>query len=215
MELLRTLGIDFENEKLYEDAFKHSSYANENDSNDYEKLEFLGDAVLELIISDYLYELNLDEGAMTKMRACYVCENALYTYAKGLNFEKYILLGLGEVSANATIMADVFEAFIGSLYLDKGFSYTKEKILSIMVPYIDKKINFLKDYKSEFQELVQTEKKSAIYNIVSESGPAHNKNYVCEVVVDGLVMGRGEGTSKKQAEQNAAKEALSKQAKIQ
>ena len=214
MDIFDKLGMIPNNESLYVDCFKHSSYANENGGADYEKLEFLGDAVLELAISDYLYKKEFDEGIMTKTRASYVCENALAVYASDLGFDKYILLGSGEITPNNTIMADVFEAFLGSMYLDKGYDFTKDIILSIIVPYINRNADFLKDYKSELQELVQTERKSAVYNTISESGPAHDKNYVCEVVVDDIRMGTGSGSSKKQAEQNAAKEALSKQAKI-
>ena len=148
-EILEKLGIHT-NPLLYQRAFTHTSYSNEHNVESYERLEFLGDAVLELAISDYLYqEKHLEEGTMTKMRACYVCEEACATYAKELSFDQEILLGSGESEANTTILADVFESFIGAMYLDQGFSYTSRFVMKIILPYIEKKVNFLHDYKSE------------------------------------------------------------------
>lgn len=215
MKIFDNLNINPNNLNLYEEAFTHTSYTNENpDDTNYERLEFLGDAVLELIISDYLYkERQLEEGKMTKIRSSYVCEAACATYARDLNFDEEIRLGSGEPAPNDTILADVFEAFIGALYLDKGFEYTKEIILNIIIKYINDKVEFLQDYKSKLQELVQTVKQSVIYEIIDEQGPAHDKTFTCQVKVDDIIMGEGVGHSKKQAEQEAAKEALSKQAK--
>lgn len=212
MEIIDKLNIKTNNYDLYRTAFTHTSYSNEHVGCDsYERLEFLGDAVLELIISNYLYqEKHLEEGTMTKMRASYVCEEACCTYAKKLEFDKYILLGSGEASASVTIMADVFESFIGATYLDQGFEFVNEFVLSIIVDYINRGIDFLHDYKSELQELVQTEKKSAVYEVIDEKGPAHDKTFTCQVKVDEIIMGVGSGSSKKSAEQEAAKEALSK-----
>ena len=155
----------------------------------------------------------LNEGSMTKKRASYVCEEALATYAKDLNFEKDIKLGGSEPEPNDTIIADVFEAFIAACYLDKGLEFTKTMVLKIVTKYIDENVDFLHDYKSTLQELVQTDKKSVVYEIISETGPSHDKTFVCQVLVDGIVLGKGTGGSKKQAEQMAAKEALKKQAK--
>jgi len=198
---------------LYEAAFTHTSYSNEYpECDNYERLEFLGDAVLEIVISEYLYkEKHIDEGLMTKMRASYVCELACATYAKDLGFHECIRLGSGESEANETILADVFEAFIGACYLDQGFNFVKKLVLDIIIKYIDNKADFLHDYKSELQELVQTVKKSVVYEVVDEQGPAHNKTFTSIVLVDGIYMGKGVGGSKKSAEQMAAKEALSKQ----
>ena len=123
------------------------------------------------------------------------------------------MLGSGEACANTTILADVFESFIGAMYLDQGFAYTSQFVMKIIQPYIQKKIDFLHDYKSELLELVQTVRKSVSYEIIDESGPAHNKTFVCQVMVDNIVMGIGKGSSKKAAEQAAAKVALEKQAK--
>ena len=214
MKILEKLNIKTDNVKLYEIAFTHTSYSNEHDCDNYERLEFLGDAVLELIISDYLFnEKYLEEGTMTKMRSSYVCEEACATYADDLGFGEYIRLGSGEIEANETIMADVFESFIGAMYLDKGFAFTNDIVLAIIKKYINKGIDFLHDYKSELQELVQTGNKSVIYEVIDEKGPAHDKVFTSQVKVGDVVMGKGVGTSKKSAEQEAAKVALSKQVK--
>ena len=216
MRIFKKFNFNPTNINLYYTAFTHTSYAHENPScSSYERLEFLGDAVLELIISNYLYkERRLEEGQMTKMRASYVCENALARYANDLKFYEDIKLGSGEPTANNTILADVFEAFVAALYLDQGYDFTKDLILDIIIKYIDKGIDFLQDYKSNLQELVQTVKKSVIYEIIDEKGPAHDKVFTCQVKVDGVVFGKGKGKSKKESEQEAAKDALSKQAKI-
>ena len=150
---------------------------------------------------------------MTKMRSSYVCEEACATYANDLKFGEYIKLGSGEEEANVTILADVFESFIGATYLDQGFDFTNKMVLKIITEYINKGIDFLHDYKSELQELVQTFKKSVIYEVIDEKGPAHDKTFVSQVKVDDIVMGVGKGSSKKSAEQKAAKAALKKQVK--
>ena len=215
MELFNKLNIEVNSGDLYIEALTHTSYSNENEGcESYERLEFLGDAVLELIISDYLYnEKELKEGTMTKFRATYVCEAACCTYARELGLDEYIRLGSGEVEANTTIIADVFEAFIAAMYLDKGFKFTSNFVMNIMKKYIDRNVDFLHDYKSELQEKVQTVRKSVVYEVIKEEGPAHNKRFTCQVLVDGIVMGVGKGGSKKNAEQEAARIALLKQAK--
>lgn len=174
MKVFKHININPTNMNLYSTAVTHSSYTNENPSYpDYERLEFLGDAVLEIIISDYLYkERKLEEGIMTKMRASYVCEEACATYAKELGLDEDIRVGTGE-EINTTIMADVFEAFVAAVYLDQGFEFTKKFVLDIIVKYIENEIEFLHDYKSKLQELVQTVKKSIIYEVIDEKGPAH------------------------------------------
>jgi len=214
VKIFDKLDINPTNINLYVQAFTHSSYSNENPGfQNYERLEFLGDAVLEILISDYLYkEMHLEEGTMTKMRANYVCEKACATYARDLEFEKDIRLGNNE-EVNDTILADVFEAFIGAIYLDKGFEFVSKLIMGIIVEYINKDINFLRDYKSELQEKVQTVKKSVIYEVVEETGPSHNKKFTSIVKVDGIILGKGTGGSKKTSEQEAAKDALSKEVK--
>ncbi len=215
MEILKKLNINTTNLELYKRAFTHTSYSNEHpEFESYERLEFLGDAVLEVIISDFLYnEKHLEEGTMTKMRASYVCEAACATYAKKLELDKEILLGSGEIEANTTIIADVFESFIAAMYLDKGIEKTSNFVMNVIKPYIDRNKDFLHDYKSELQELVQTVRKSVTYEIIDEKGPAHDRTFTCQVLVDNIVMGKGSGSSKKAAEQEAAKIALQKQVK--
>ena len=202
MEFLDKYGIKPNDISLYETALTHTSYANENNIESYERLEFLGDAVLELIMSEYLYKKeDFNEGKMTKLRANYVCENALYEYSCILGLNNYIKLGKGELEHdgyhNKTIVSDVFEAFIGAMFLDLGID-------------IVKKFMYEKDYKSALQEYVQTSKKSLDYEVIDEYGPAHDKRFVVVVKIDDIVYGKGLAHSKKEAEQNAAKDALSK-----
>lgn len=216
-ELFELLKIEPNDNKYYITAFQHSSYVNENHlKSDYERLEFLGDAVLELVISDYLFKnLEIKEGDMTKLRASYVCENALYEYSKDLNLSKYIKVGHGEEIDGGrykkVILADIFEALMGAIYLDLGFDVVKRVVLSIIVPYIeDPKITFFSDYKSALQEFVQTEQRSLVYEVIDETGPAHNKTFTVIVKVDDIVYGKGIAASKKEAEQEAARDALTK-----
>lgn len=215
MKVFNKLDINPTNMNLYMEAVTHSSFTNENPNYpDYERLEFLGDAVLEIIISEYLYkERHLEEGMMTRMRASYVCEEACATYAKEIGLDLDIRVGSGE-EINQTILADVFEAFVAALYLDQGFEFTRKFVLGIIIKYIEKEVDFLHDYKSTLQEYVQTVKKSLIYEVVDEEGPAHNKRFTSIVKIDGIVMGKGTASSKKASEQEAAKDALSKRAGI-
>ncbi len=208
-------GIDIKNEKQLLTAFTHSSYANESHTTSYERLEFLGDAVLELITSEYFYlHTNLKEGDMTKTRASFVCETALATYAKEIGLDQFILVGHGqEGRINDTIIADVFESVLGAIYLEQGYEVAKKYCNQIILPYIKKDYHFLKDYKSLLQELVQTEKESVIYEVISESGPPHDKTFVVQVKIEGIVYGTGEGKSKKEAEQKAAWDAYQKRAR--
>ena len=207
-------GITIKNEKLLKEALTHSSYSNEHGGTCYERLEYLGDAVLELIMSEYLYKnTNNPEGEMSRLRSLYVCENALYEYSKSINLKDYILLGNGIDEANKTIIADVFEAVMAVIYLESGLSTVKKLFNSLIVPHIESHDDFLMDYKSLLQESVQTVKKSVTYRLVEESGPAHLKKFKVEVIIDGLVFGVGEGSTKKSAEQQAAKDAYMKRAK--
>ena len=216
-ELYEILKIEPKNEKLYSIAVSHSSYANEHKAKkDYERLEFLGDAVVDLAVADYLYSNhNEDEGEMTKIRASYVCENALYEYATKLNLSKFIKVGHGEEKEGGkmkpSILSDIFEALIGAIYLDLGYATARRTVLNIITPYIeDPDVVFFSDYKSALQEYVQTEQKTLEYVLISESGPAHDKTFEVEVKIENIIYGRGIAKSKKEAEQNAAKEALSK-----
>ncbi len=216
MELLKELGIKTDNEKLYQTALTHTSYANENSVHSYERLEYLGDAVLELIMSEYLYlKGHAEEGEMTRLRSHYVCENALYEYSLKLGLNNYLLLGHGEEESGGryrkTIVADIFESFIGAMYLDQGFDTVKSFIHEHVIKRIENEhLDFFDDYKSILQEKVQTDKRSLQYVVVNETGPAHNKEFTVEVRIDDIIYGRGVAHSKKQAEQNAAQDALKK-----
>ncbi|MBQ9019174.1 MAG: ribonuclease III [Bacilli bacterium] len=216
-ELFNKLNITPKDINLYKTAFSHSSYVNEHKvKNDYERLEFVGDAVLDLVVADYLYNNYKEtEGEMTKVRASYVCENANYAYSEGLGLENYILVGNGEKESGLkkAIVADIFEALMGAIYIDLGYATVKSVILKIVKPYIENNITFFSDYKSSLQEYVQTEQKSLEYNLINEEGPAHDKRFTVEVKIDNIVYGIGTATSKKEAEQMAAKEALEKMVK--
>ena len=216
-ELFKKIKITPKNEKLYLTAFSHSSYANEHKAKqDYERLEFLGDAVLDLVVSDYLYSTTkANKGKMTTVRASYVCENALYEYSMSLGLNQYIKVGHGEEKEGGkfkkAIVADIFEALIGAIYLDLGYATARRTVLNIIVPYIeDPNVTFFSDYKSALQEYVQTTQQSLQYELVKEEGPAHNKSFTVQVKIDDIVYGEGVSGSKKEAEQEAAKVALSK-----
>ncbi len=214
MNFLEKYGIKINNGKLLDVALTHSSYSNEHECENYERLEYLGDAVLQLIVSEYLYKNSTDaEGVMSKTRASYVCEKALAEYAKKVGYIDYIKVGHGQVgNVNDTIIADIFEAILGAIYLDQGFMTAKKYIHEVVIPYIEEGYQFFDDYKTLFQELVQTDKKSVEYKVVKEDGPAHDRTFEVDVVVDDIVYGHGVGKSKKEAEQKAAYDAYSKKA---
>lgn len=215
MKFLEKYGIHLKNQKNLETALTHTSYANEHGVESYERLEFLGDAVLELVTSEYLFKnFNYSEGQMSKIRSRYVCENALYTYAKKIGYIPYIRLGNGIKEANENIVADIFEAILGAIFLECGFEVSKNYVLGIIKPYIDNNIDLYSDYKSKLQELVQMGKNTLEYRLIKETGPSHDKTYVFEVLIDDIVYGVGSGKNKKEAEQNAAKEAYFKKADL-
>jgi len=217
MEILKKFNIITNNKQLYEQAFSHSSFCNEQGlKNNYERLEFLGDAVLDLIISEYLYQkFYLEEGKMSKLRARYVCEKALSEYALSLNFNKYIKVGKGEKASGGqfkkAILADTFEAFIGALYLDQGLNQVKSFVKRVIIPIIeDNKIDFFYDYKSSLQELAQVHHHKIEYEVINQIGPSHNRKFTVIVKIDGFKYGVGIAKSKREAEQEAAKNALLK-----
>ena len=215
MNFLDKYNIKITNQELLKTALTHSSYSNEHGGENYERLEFLGDAVLQLITSEYFYKkYNVQEGELSKIRASFVCEEALAQYAKDVGIDKHIKVGNGQIkNINDTIIADTFESVLGVVFLDQGFDVAKRYALEVLSPYVLEHHVFLGDYKSRLQEMVQTDKKSLEYRLVSESGPSHDKTFVFEVVIDGIVYGKGKGKSKKEAEQNAAHSALKKVAK--
>ena len=214
MELLKKLGIETKHPEIYETALTHTSYANEHRVESYERLEYLGDAVLELIMSEYLYKnTNEVEGVMTKLRSHYVCENALYEYSRLLGYNEYLRLGHGEEESGGkyrkAIVADIFESMLGAMYLDQGLDFVKKFMDQHIIPVMKSdSLNFFDDYKSKLQELVQTDKKSLEYELVSESGPAHKKEFTVVVKIDHVIYGTGTAHSKKEAEQEALQERI-------
>ncbi len=219
-KLEKQLGVAFRNPELLRQAFTHSSYVNEHRmtvSKDNERLEFLGDAVLELTVSEFLYAKypERSEGELTKQRASIVCEPSLVTHAVTLSFGEFVLLGKGEEMTGGrsrpALLADVFEAFIGALYLDQGLAAVQTFLRAHMFPHISwEGRSQMADYKTQLQELVQQQGSSSLeYRIVDERGPAHEKQFLAEVWMDETLLGHGTGRSKKEAEQEAAAKALS------
>ena len=218
-ELERKIGYTFRDQKLLTRALTHSSYANEGKRHGKhnERLEFLGDSVLSIVVAKHLFLSypNIPEGDLTKLRAGLVCEKALDVFADRIDLGKYLLLGKGEEMTGGrkrpSILADAFEALIAAIYLDGGMEEAERFVLSFIPKELDvKKANPLSDYKTALQEIIQQNREEKIeYLLVSEKGPDHAKVFTVEVLLNSNVIGTGEGRSKKQAEQNAAKEALS------
>ncbi|ASJ54476.1 ribonuclease III [Brevibacillus sp. HB1.2] len=220
-QLQETIGFRFRDESVLRQAFTHSSYVNEQRGkriSDNERLEFLGDAVLELTVSQFLYKTfpKMSEGEMTKLRAAIVCEPSLVKFAELLNFGDLVLLGKGEELTGGrqrpALLADVFEAFVGALYLDQGLDAVFSFMEKYVYPRIDKgEFAQVTDFKSQLQEFVQQDNLGDIhYRIVEEKGPAHNREFVSEVLLNNRSLGIGSGRSKKEAEQQAAARALVK-----
>ena len=216
-ELENILGYNFKDIKLLETALTHSSYANEHNLENNERMEFLGDAVLELSMSKYLYEtISFDEGVLTKRRAQLVCEAALNIYASKINFNRFLILGVGEEATGGrnrpAIIADAMEAVLGAIFLDSGFDAALKVVNKLFIPFIDEALKN-KDYKSTLQEKLQSEKRSIHYEIVKESGMPNDRTFEAVVYMDDIIMGKGIGKSKKEAEMAAAKNALEKEAR--
>ena len=216
-DLEKVIGYSFSNRKLLEQALSHSSYANEKKlpSGSNERLEFLGDSVLSIVVSDYLYKnLNVAEGELTKMRASLVCEKSLHIFAKEIHLGDYLLLGKGEENTGGrerpSILADAFEAVIAAIYLDGGMASAAKHIMRFMPKDIQHAKNpAFSDFKTVLQEVVQKNPEEKVeYVLIGEEGPDHNKRFVVEVRLNSQVIGKGRGKSKKEAEQLAAKEAL-------
>ncbi|MDF1506618.1 ribonuclease III [Robertmurraya sp. DFI.2.37] len=215
------IGVHFTNVKLLIQAFTHSSYVNEHRKKPYddnERLEFLGDAVLELTVSQFLYNKypTMSEGELTKLRAAVVCEPSLVAFANELTFGEYVLLGKGEEMTGGrtrpALLADVFEAFIGALFLDKGIEAVVRFLEKVVFPKIDAgAFSHVMDFKSQLQEHVQRDGSGLIeYKVLQEKGPAHNREFISQVSLNGEEVGVGTGRSKKEAEQHAAQMALEK-----
>jgi ribonuclease-3 len=218
---LHSLGWEYKNINLYEQAMTHSSYAHEKGHRRLhnERIEFLGDAVLELIISDYLYEKypHLSEGKLTKLRADLVCEASLARLAFTLNLGQYLRLGRGEIvgggASRPSLLGDAIEALIGALYLDLGLDVCRPNVIKLYQPILQELQEGVlrRDYKTLLQEFSQARfSVTPVYRIVNESGPDHSKTFEAEVIVTADPVGSGHGRSKKEAEQAAAKEAWCK-----
>ena len=218
-ELQDKIGYHFNDVSLLKEALTHSSFANEHRSQHIkynERLEFLGDAVLSIVVSDYIFKNcpELPEGELTKLRASLVCEKSLYEFAKRIDLGNYLLLSKGERNNGGadrpSILSDAFEALIAAIYIDGGMKSASKHILNFVVPEIkNTKKKRINDYKTTLQEIIQKNPGEQLeYVLVDESGPDHNKHFVVEVHLNSNVIGKGGGRSKKEAEQQAAREAL-------
>ena len=221
--LVNKVGFRYNNPELYKTAFTHTTYANEKRIVSNERMEFLGDAILDFLVGEYLYLNfpNLPEGQLSKTRAKYVLAEANCEYAKTLGLDEFLLLGVGEEEQHGrtkvNILGDLFEAFLGALYLDHG---NLDEVREILKKVVFSKIDatdasgFFKDYKSILQECIQAESRIGVnYVLEREYGPSHDKRFVISVYHENIKLGEGIGKSKKLAEQEAAKEALEKLAK--
>jgi len=220
IDWLKSVNIEIQNEELYKQAVTHHSFVNEhkNAGPDYQRLEFLGDAVLQIWVADCLYHLKpeLPEGIMSEKRSKLVDTKACATYARFIHLDEDLLLGSGEEKYGGRkkekLLEDCFEAFIGALYLDLGIDKTKIVLESLLSPYItNEELITEKNYKSILQEYIQSDNRNTpIYKVISQQGPDNNPTFVVEVSVDEVIYGKGIEHSKKKAEQLAAKDALEK-----
>ena len=216
-QLQDTIGYKFHNLVFLEVALTHSSYANEvkHQLKYNERQEFLGDAVLSIIVSDYLFNnYPVPEGELTKLRAAIVCEKSLDVMANKIHLGEYLRLGRGEEMTGGrtrpSIIADAFEALIAAIYLDSGIESARTFVLPFVTEMLEHEDSlFFKDYKTILQEIIQQNpEEKLVYKLVGEKGPDHDKRFVVDVMLNSNVIGKGEGRSKKNAEQMAAKEAL-------
>ncbi len=212
------IHYSFKNKKLLKQALTHSSYANEGKKHlqNNERLEFLGDSVLSIVVAEHLFRnfKHIPEGELTRLRASLVCEQALFEFSQKIHLGDYLLLGKGEENTGGrerpSIVSDAFEAVIAAVFLDGGMEEAKRYVLSFIPDDLTPEMaHSLADYKTALQEIIQQNREEKVeYVLTSESGPDHNKTFEIEVRLNSNVIGRGKGKSKKQAEQNAAKEAL-------
>ena len=223
LDFLQKEKIPFHELSLYKEAFTHASYANESHhkGNDYERLEFMGDAVLQLYVSEFLFKLfpHVPEGTLTTLRSKFVREESLARFSKQLGLGELLYLGVGEEKSGGrqreSVLANIFESFIGALYLDCG----KDEVIKILEQTIFLHVNDLNydditDYKTTLQELIQADqRKTVTYELLETTGPSNAPEFTIAVVMDEMRLGVGKGTSKKRAEQQAAKDALTKLAK--
>lgn len=216
-QLQQVIHYQFHNITFLEVALTHSSYANEmrHQVRYNERQEFLGDAVLSIIVSDYLFNnYTVPEGDLTKLRAALVCERSLDVMANKIGLGDYLRLGHGEEMTGGrtrpSIIADAFEALIAAIYLDSGIESAREFVLPFVIEMLEHEDSLsFKDYKTILQEIIQQNpEEKLVYKLVGEKGPDHDKRFVVEVLLNSNVIGKGQGRSKKTAEQMAAKEAL-------
>ena len=220
-KLLKKYDIEVKNLGRIKEALTHSSYANEHSIKSNERLEYLGDAVLGLLVAEYIFKNNPDlpEGKMTKLRATYVCEDANYKYAMELGIGEVLYLGHGEEQSGGrtrpAVLNDAFEAFLGAVYLETGLEKVREILEVVVFPHIGKDvIKPFVDYKSHLQEYIQSESRSILQSRLDNvEGPPHDRTFTMSVILDGIKLGQGTGKSKKDAEQHAARSALEKMAK--
>ncbi len=217
MNILKKFGIVPNDEHIYHVAFTHGSYSARHGLDyTYERLEFLGDSVLSLIISEYLYKKypEYEEGKLTKIRANYVCQNALIYYSHELGLNDYLRISEEEddLTKNEilSITADIFESFLGAIFIDQGIDFAQKFISDNIFRYIDDERIFFRDYKSALKEYGDAEEVEITYNVIKELGVPHDKLFLISVLIDGEVLGVGKGKNKKEAEQAAAKIASEK-----
>lgn len=217
------IGYEFKDKTYIQTALTHSSFANEHKEFNYnERLEFLGDSVLGLVVSDYLFRArnDLPEGKLTRLRANVVCEESLSAVARKINLGDHLFLGKGEKASGGSdrdsILADATEAVIAAIYLDGGFDQAKDFILSNLRDTIAKNIdgNIFRDYKTILQEIIQGNNGKISYKLVGESGPDHNKEFEMQVKCGQDTIGIGKGKNKKEAEKEAARDALVKMGEL-
>ncbi len=216
--LEETIGYQFNDKELLEQALSHSSYANESKEtrSSNERLEFLGDSVLSLVVSQYIFEhfRKLPEGELTKMRASLVCEKSLHQFAVQIRLGEHMLLGKGEENTGGrervSILADAFEALIAAIFIDGGMNAARDFIHAIVLSEENlNKVQNSRDYKTILQEIVQKNPEERVeYKLIKQSGPDHNKVFSVGVFLNSNIIGSGKGKSKKQAERLAAKEAI-------
>lgn len=217
VKLQERIEYTFNKVKFLEEALTHPSYANDNQQRyNNERMEFLGDAVLSVVSAEYLYNKypDMTEGELSKLRAYLVCTQSLSNFAREIDLGEYLLLGKGEEKMGGkdrdSNLENAFESLIAAIYLDGGMEPAKKHILRFLDRDVDTHKILFKDYKTTLQEIIQQNKDETLnYVIVREEGPDHDKTFEAEVHLNSNVVGRGEGRSKKQAEQEAAKEALS------
>ncbi len=213
----KEIGYFFKNPELLKRAFTHTSYANEHNTKSYERLEFLGDAIVDFLVGEYLFNNfpELDEGMMSRVRASLVCEKALSELAEKLKIDEYMLLGNGAENSGdrkrPSILSDMFEAHIAAMYLDAGLDNTRDYLIGLYgdtlknTPLFDEVI----DYKTKLQEKLQEKGPcNIVYELISADGPVHHCLFEMQVVADGKILGKGSAYSKKEAQQKAACDAL-------